>query len=545
MNSKTAFTCSGAPSSTVSSVTCGCPTGLTPRSSTALLKRSGSRPSITSLRISRGKAAPDHRLRHLAGAEAGNLCVFAIVAGPRCGRPWRPLRRGCRAPVRGCIGVENRACVWLVIVAFVVMVVAFMIVAFVAGVACRPRPHQAEVVFECVSRTQRFAFQARCASRSNCQLAAIKRPALAQYSQFSRKLPCQAANRRCRAAVQGAPAPCGWGNISSHGKRVCWQGQTGQARLTARGAPRKARYCLRYCSVPGACERKGEIGDGQRRTGHSAPEPRSGSAAPFTVRRTSAASSSSWPSSSHQQTGHSPSVRRLQRLCIRSRGSENELRASSPRKAWTAYWGLEFTRKAIFRPPLPNLRNGVRDPHRAALRCYEGYRRERRSVPVRLNGARGENADASSLPSERRLNPLQDGRPRSRIRIRFAHCIRLLSVNLSACPAASRSRAQPAGSRCAWPSSGLGTGMWRAFCRAAAASNVQLVGIADADPALFAKYQKKYSLARDAVLSQERGQHDRGAPSARQCWSIRRSASIAMRSRSPPSTASRRWWKSL
>jgi hypothetical protein len=44
-------------------------------------------------------------------------------------------------------------------------------------------------------------------------------------------------------------------------------------------------------------------------------------------------------------------------------------------------------------------------------------------------------------------------------------------------------------------------------------TDVALVGIADADPALFAKYQKKYSLA-DTLFYKQRSQHDREDSSA-------------------------------
>ena len=54
-----------------------------------------------------GKAAPDHRLRHLAGAEPG-IRAYSGSCGSRCGRPWRPLRREHPAPARGCIRIQHR-----------------------------------------------------------------------------------------------------------------------------------------------------------------------------------------------------------------------------------------------------------------------------------------------------------------------------------------------------------------------------------------------------------------------------------------------------
>ena len=54
MNSKTAFTCSGCPSSTVSSVTCGWPTGLHAQLAHALVE-------------ALGQQAVDHFLANLGG----------------------------------------------------------------------------------------------------------------------------------------------------------------------------------------------------------------------------------------------------------------------------------------------------------------------------------------------------------------------------------------------------------------------------------------------------------------------------------------------
>jgi len=48
--------------------------------------------------------------------------------------------------------------------------------------------------------------------------------------------------------------------------------------------------------------------------------------------------------------------------------------------------------------------------------------------------------------------------------------------------------------RCGWRLWDWSMGTWRIFERAARASRRDLVGIADGDPALEAKYQKKYAL---------------------------------------------------
>ena len=102
MYSKTALTCSGWPSSTVSSVTCGWPTGLDAQLAHSLVEALGQQ-AVDDFLANLGRiAAADDRLRHLAGTEAGNLGVLLIVATV-LGRPLRPLRREHRAPARGCI----------------------------------------------------------------------------------------------------------------------------------------------------------------------------------------------------------------------------------------------------------------------------------------------------------------------------------------------------------------------------------------------------------------------------------------------------------
>jgi hypothetical protein len=81
--------------------------------------------------------------------------------------------------------------------------------------------------------------------------------------------------------------------------------------------------------------------------------------------------------------------------------------------------------------------------------------------------------------------------------------------------------------RCGSPSSAWSTATSRAFLHSLPQhNNVQLVGIADADPALFAKYRKAIGLCREPVL-QEHGQHDRDAPASG-------GAGVYLRRRTPP-----------
>ena len=70
-----------------------------------------------------GKAAANHRLRHFAGAEAGNLCVFAVLAGDAAVGLRDLFGGNVEHQFAGALGVQNRA----VVVAFVV--VAFMVVS--------------------------------------------------------------------------------------------------------------------------------------------------------------------------------------------------------------------------------------------------------------------------------------------------------------------------------------------------------------------------------------------------------------------------------
>ena len=70
--------------------------------------------------------------------------------------------------------------------------------------------------------------------------------------------------------------------------------------------------------------------DAPRRNAHSALAPRSGSSWPFTVSRTSAASSSSWPSSSHQQTGHNARAPGVSSVLNPQHGQRKRLSTTSP-----------------------------------------------------------------------------------------------------------------------------------------------------------------------------------------------------------------------
>ena len=67
--------------------------------------------------------------------------------------------------------------------------------------------------------------------------------------------------------------------------------------------------------------------------------------------------------------------------------------------------------------------------------------------------------------------------------------------------------------------------------------NVQLVGIADADPALFAKYRAKYGLSETLFFKSMANMIEVRRP--RRCWCTHPLASTAMPSRSPPSTVYR------
>ena len=93
-----------------------------------------------------GKAAPNDRLRHLAGAEAGDFGVFPIVSG------HRPIGLGdlfggnVQHQLAGAVGIQNRPL--LVIVPFVI-VAHWRLGRFGLG-----------VVFDCAGRTQSFAFHA-------------------------------------------------------------------------------------------------------------------------------------------------------------------------------------------------------------------------------------------------------------------------------------------------------------------------------------------------------------------------------------------------
>ena len=71
--------------------------------------------------------------------------------------------------------------------------------------------------------------------------------------------------------------------------------------------------------------------------------------APFTVRRTSPASASSWPSSSHQQTGHSPSAPGASSVLYPQHGQRKRACAKAPTIAWTRTGTKGFTRKAASR----------------------------------------------------------------------------------------------------------------------------------------------------------------------------------------------------
>ena len=81
-----------------------------------------------------------------------------------------------------------------------------------------------KVAFDGVGRTQRFAFQARRAPIklplwrfTGRRLSVSTRVPLTSYSDHRPELP-----------AENGTSPLWPGNLSSHGKRVCWQGQTGR-----------------------------------------------------------------------------------------------------------------------------------------------------------------------------------------------------------------------------------------------------------------------------------------------------------------------------
>ena len=108
-NSKTAFTCSGAPSSTVSSVTCGWPTGRTPSSCDRFVEALGEQAVDDFLADFGGKSAQNDGFRHLAGAEAGNLGVFPVVGGDVAPGLGDLFGRDVDDQLAGALGVQSRA----------------------------------------------------------------------------------------------------------------------------------------------------------------------------------------------------------------------------------------------------------------------------------------------------------------------------------------------------------------------------------------------------------------------------------------------------
>ena len=110
-----------------------------------------------------GKTALEDRIRHLAGAEAGNLGVSAIVPHHGAIGLGNLIGGNVQHQLARAVRVQNRAV--LMIVTFVGMVVAFVIVAFVGVVLRGIGRFRVRAVFEGVGRTQRFAFQTRAARR--------------------------------------------------------------------------------------------------------------------------------------------------------------------------------------------------------------------------------------------------------------------------------------------------------------------------------------------------------------------------------------------
>ena len=193
-----------------------------PRSEHCLVEALGQQAVDDFLANLAGKTAANHRLRHFAGAEAGNLGIFAVLAG-HAGVGLGDLVSGdIEHQLAGAFRIKNRA------------------------VAVRPRDRgrdlrgrglmivivgrrfRLRVVFESVRRTQRFAFQARPVSRSNLPHWRFRGCTIfvspCMPSRYNLRPPHWAA--ACRGISSVWP-----GNLSSHGKRVCWKGQTARRAL--------------------------------------------------------------------------------------------------------------------------------------------------------------------------------------------------------------------------------------------------------------------------------------------------------------------------
>ncbi len=160
MYSKTAFTCSGCAVFDREFGHLGLAHGLDAQVAHSLveaLRQQGVDDFLANLAR---KAAANHRLRHLAGAETGNLGIFAVVGGDAAVGLRDLFGRNVQHQLAGALRVQDRA----VLMAFVVvtcMIVTFVSVIFVPC-ACRSFCRfWLKVVFDGVGRTQRFAFQAR------------------------------------------------------------------------------------------------------------------------------------------------------------------------------------------------------------------------------------------------------------------------------------------------------------------------------------------------------------------------------------------------
>ena len=178
MYSKTALTWSGAPSSTRQLGHLRLADGLNAQLGDRLVEALGQQAVDHFLADLRGEAAPDHRLRHLAGAEAGNLGVFAVIAGDAAPSFGDFVGGNVDHNLTGAFGIQNRAV--LVIVCFFGVIVICWVSRF-------------RFVFEGAAGAQRFTF----------------------------RLPARTpVSMRPRSAIQGDSAPSGRGNPSSYGTGV-------------------------------------------------------------------------------------------------------------------------------------------------------------------------------------------------------------------------------------------------------------------------------------------------------------------------------------
>ena len=118
---------------------------------------------------------------------------------------------------------------------------ALVIVAFGRGIVLEGGIDRFRVgiVFESVGRAQRFAFQAQISANLSAGLADTPGRVLAANHGIriaGHRLPIQSDTIGCRTSLE--PAMCRRGYASSHGKRVCWKGQTERTNLAPGRLPK-------------------------------------------------------------------------------------------------------------------------------------------------------------------------------------------------------------------------------------------------------------------------------------------------------------------